>query len=236
MKIVKTLPILLLAIGCSSRREYSSDNSTSHSESPMYRPYFAQYTHQNKPIQKGRHAAPQTRPMTEREMDKHITIASPAKSKSYYRRSKKTAKLNNASATEYVNRVGQKVLLVSDRSDPVRFIIANDTNIYLEQTESGEIAISKGLLMELSNEAELASALSSALVPTMGAPGEDEHFQKKSLEYVFRAGYDPKAHVSTMKKLYPHQDFSGLKAKADTFPAGQQTKQKAYQGLLRYLK
>lgn len=64
----------------------------------------------------------------------------------------------------YVQRVGNKLALVSDRSLPYEFSVINDSTPNAWALPGGKIAINRGLLTELESEAELAAVLGHEVV------------------------------------------------------------------------
>nr|WP_320115325.1 M48 family metalloprotease [uncultured Desulfuromonas sp.] len=66
--------------------------------------------------------------------------------------------------SRYVERVGQKLAAVSDRRLPYEFKVINDSTPNAWALPGGKIAINRGLLVELNNEAELAAVLGHEIV------------------------------------------------------------------------
>ena len=66
--------------------------------------------------------------------------------------------------TEYVAAVGQRIADVSDRTLPFEFVILNNSTPNAWTLPGGKIAINRGLLVELENEAELAAVLGHEIV------------------------------------------------------------------------
>ncbi|MCL4721481.1 MAG: M48 family metalloprotease, partial [Gammaproteobacteria bacterium] len=66
--------------------------------------------------------------------------------------------------TTYVNDVGQKLAAVSDRPLPYEFSVLNSSVPNAWALPGGKIAINRGLLTELDNEAELAAVLGHEIV------------------------------------------------------------------------
>lgn len=64
----------------------------------------------------------------------------------------------------YVNEVGQKLAAVSDRKLPYEFSVLNSSVPNAWALPGGKIAINRGLLTELRNEAELAAVLAHEIV------------------------------------------------------------------------
>nr|WP_320048539.1 M48 family metalloprotease [uncultured Desulfuromonas sp.] len=64
----------------------------------------------------------------------------------------------------YVQQVGQKLAAVSDRQLPYEFKVINDSTPNAWALPGGKIAINRGLLVELNNEAELAAVLGHEIV------------------------------------------------------------------------
>lgn len=62
--------------------------------------------------------------------------------------------------SQYVNEVGQKLAKASDRGDlPYEFVVLNDSVPNAWALPGGKIAVNRGLLTHLENEAELAAVL-----------------------------------------------------------------------------
>lgn len=66
--------------------------------------------------------------------------------------------------TAYVNQVGQRLAAVSDRPLPYEFSVINDSTPNAWALPGGKIALNRGLLTELDNEAELAAVLGHEIV------------------------------------------------------------------------
>ena len=64
----------------------------------------------------------------------------------------------------YVSRVGQRLAAVSDRDLPYEFTVLNSSVPNAWALPGGKIAINRGLLLELSSEAELAAVLGHEIV------------------------------------------------------------------------
>ena len=68
------------------------------------------------------------------------------------------------SSTAYVNEVGQKLAAVADRKLPYEFVVLNNSVPNAWALPGGKIAVNRGLLTELKNEAELAAVLGHEIV------------------------------------------------------------------------
>lgn len=66
--------------------------------------------------------------------------------------------------TAYVSQVGQRLAAVSDRPLPYEFTVINDSTPNAWALPGGKIALNRGLLTELNNEAELAAVLGHEIV------------------------------------------------------------------------
>ncbi|MES9883659.1 MAG: M48 family metallopeptidase [Sedimenticola sp.] len=66
--------------------------------------------------------------------------------------------------TSYVQQVGQRLVAVSDRKLPYEFVVINDGSPNAWALPGGKIAVNRGLLVELKNEAELAAVLGHEIV------------------------------------------------------------------------
>ena len=65
---------------------------------------------------------------------------------------------------EYVQRVGRRIAAVADRGLPYEFHVINDSTPNAWALPGGKIAINRGLLVELENEAQLAAVLAHEVV------------------------------------------------------------------------
>jgi predicted Zn-dependent protease len=66
--------------------------------------------------------------------------------------------------TAYVGEVGQKLAAVADRKLPYEFVVLNNSVPNAWALPGGKIAVNRGLLTELRNEAELAAVLGHEIV------------------------------------------------------------------------
>jgi predicted Zn-dependent protease len=66
--------------------------------------------------------------------------------------------------TRYVQEVGQKLAQVSDRQLPYDFVVLNNSTPNAWALPGGKIAVNRGLLTELNDEAELAAVLGHEIV------------------------------------------------------------------------
>ncbi len=88
---------------------------------------------------------------------------------------------------EYVARVGRRVAGVSDRKLPYEFVVLNDGTPNAWALPGGKIAINRGLLLELENEAELAAVLAHEVVHAAARHGAQAMTQNLILQ-VAQAG------------------------------------------------
>ncbi len=70
----------------------------------------------------------------------------------------------NPALNEYVTRVGRRVAKVSDRKLPYEFVVLNNGTPNAWALPGGKIAVNRGLLLEMENEAELAAVLAHEVV------------------------------------------------------------------------
>ena len=74
----------------------------------------------------------------------------------------------DAKLTAYVKSVGMKLVQVSDRPNlPYDFVVLNNPVPNAWALPGGKIAVNRGLLTELHNEAELAAVLGHEIVPVV---------------------------------------------------------------------
>src|SRR5262245_51473271 len=72
--------------------------------------------------------------------------------------------ITDPKVTEYVRQVGNKLAAVADRNLPYDFVVVNDGTLNAWALPGGKLAINRGLLVELNNEAELAAVLGHEIV------------------------------------------------------------------------
>lgn len=85
----------------------------------------------------------------------------------------------DAALGEYVASVGRRVAAVSERALPYEFVIVNNGTPNAWALPGGKIAVSRGLLLALDNEAELAAVLGHEIVHAAAKHGA--HAQQRGL-------------------------------------------------------
>jgi predicted Zn-dependent protease len=76
--------------------------------------------------------------------------------------------------TEYVRTVGNKLAAVADRKLPYEFVVINDSTLNAWALPGGKIAVNRGLLVELNNEAELAAVVGHEIVHAAARHGAQQ--------------------------------------------------------------
>jgi len=76
--------------------------------------------------------------------------------------------------TEYVRQVGNRLAAVADRRLPYEFVVLNNSELNAWALPGGKLAINRGLLAELDNEAELAAVLSHEIVHAAARHGAQQ--------------------------------------------------------------
>jgi predicted Zn-dependent protease len=76
--------------------------------------------------------------------------------------------------TEYVRQVGGKLAAVADRKLPYEFVVVNDSSLNAWALPGGKIAVNRGLLVELNNEAELAAVVGHEIVHAAARHGAQQ--------------------------------------------------------------
>ncbi|MBD3648607.1 MAG: M48 family metalloprotease, partial [Pseudomonadales bacterium] len=71
----------------------------------------------------------------------------------------------------YVSDVGQRIASVSDRNLPYEFVVLNNSTPNAWALPGGKIAVNRGLLTSLNNEAELAAVLGHEVVHSAARHG-----------------------------------------------------------------
>lgn len=80
----------------------------------------------------------------------------------------------NPELSAYVNGIGQKLAAVSDRQLPYEFTVLNNSTPNAWALPGGKIAVNRGLLLELNNEAELAAVLGHEIVHAAARHGAQQ--------------------------------------------------------------
>ena len=76
--------------------------------------------------------------------------------------------------TQYVQQVGNRLAAVADRPLPYEFVVLNSGELNAWALPGGKIAINRGLLVELKNEAELAAVLGHEIVHAAARHGAQQ--------------------------------------------------------------
>jgi len=80
----------------------------------------------------------------------------------------------NPELSSYVNEIGQRLAAVSDRQLPYEFTVLNNSTPNAWALPGGKIAVNRGLLLELNNEAELAAVLGHEIVHAAARHGAQQ--------------------------------------------------------------
>lgn len=107
---------------------------------------------------------------------------------------------------EYVNRVNKRLQVVSERpSSKYFFAVVDSKELALSyDPDTRTILISRGLLTQLHDEAELAATLSLSIAKFSGETNPD----RETVSNLYRAGYDPKAMLE-LQEQYFHAAHAG---------------------------
>lgn len=115
------------------------------------------------------------------------------------------------SIPEYVKKVGTRLTQNNDNTNvPFEFVLINHPIPNAWAFPGGKIAITRGLLEELESEGELAAVLTHEIVrssklmesPKLKYTREEEfEIDRKGIEYLSAAGYDPQVAIHTQKIL-----------------------------------
>jgi predicted Zn-dependent protease len=82
--------------------------------------------------------------------------------------------VTDPSVTRYVQQVGNRLAAVADRPLPYEFVVLNSGELNAWALPGGKIAINRGLLVELQNEAELAAVLGHEIVHAAARHGAQQ--------------------------------------------------------------
>ena len=110
--------------------------------------------------------------------------------------SKNVPKMSMKEKEEYIQRVSKRIALVSDTpSLSLKVNIADSEHIFLELNSNDSITISKGYLRHVKSEAQLAAVIGQIISSLQSK----DNIDRNSMEYMARAGYDPKALVELQR-------------------------------------
>ncbi len=104
----------------------------------------------------------------------------------------------------YVNEVGQRIAAVSDRPLDYEFVVLNNGVPNAWALPGGKIAVNRGLLYELNNEAELAAVLGHEVVHAAARHGAQAMTRGTLLQGALVVGTIATA---TNERLSPYSDF-----------------------------
>jgi predicted Zn-dependent protease len=90
--------------------------------------------------------------------------------------------VTDPAVTNYVRQVGNKLAAVADRKLPYEFVVINSSELNAWALPGGKLAINRGLLIELKNEAELAAVLGHEIVHAAARHGAQQMEQGQLLQ------------------------------------------------------
>jgi predicted Zn-dependent protease len=82
--------------------------------------------------------------------------------------------MTDTTVTAYVRQVGARLAAVAERPLPYEFVVLNNSELNAWALPGGKIAVNRGLLAELGNEAELAAVLSHEIVHAAARHGAQQ--------------------------------------------------------------
>ena len=90
--------------------------------------------------------------------------------------------VTDPTVTNYVRQVGNRLGAVADRKLPYEFVVINSSDLNAWALPGGKLAINRGLLVELKNEAELAAVLGHEIVHAAARHGAQQMEQGQLLQ------------------------------------------------------
>jgi beta-barrel assembly-enhancing protease len=90
--------------------------------------------------------------------------------------------ITDPGVTNYVKQVGSRLAAVADRKLPYDFVVINSSDLNAWALPGGKLAINRGLLVELKNEAELAAVLGHEIVHAAARHGAQQMEQGQLLQ------------------------------------------------------
>jgi beta-barrel assembly-enhancing protease len=90
--------------------------------------------------------------------------------------------VTDPTVTNYVRQVGNRLAAVADRKLPYEFVVINSSDLNAWALPGGKLAINRGLLVELKNEAELAAVLGHEIVHAAARHGAQQMEQGQLLQ------------------------------------------------------
>ncbi|MGD0466358.1 MAG: hypothetical protein ABSA84_06640 [Gammaproteobacteria bacterium] len=114
---------------------------------------------------------------------------------------------------EYVNRVIKRLLIVDENTELPKLNVSfkldlNDKVLFKINPKKLQIIISKGVLENLQDEAELAAILAMAL-GTLEQISPD-NFDEKIINHMYKAGYDPIAFVELQEEYLANEKIENM--------------------------
>jgi predicted Zn-dependent protease len=90
--------------------------------------------------------------------------------------------VTDPAVTNYVRQIGNKLAAVADRKLPYEFVVINSGELNAWALPGGKLAINRGLLVELKNEAELAAVLGHEIVHAAARHGAQQMEQGQLMQ------------------------------------------------------
>ena len=90
--------------------------------------------------------------------------------------------VTDPAVTGYIQQVGNRLAAVADRKLPYEFVVINSSDLNAWALPGGKLAINRGLLVELKNEAELAAVLGHEIVHAAARHGAQQMEQGQLLQ------------------------------------------------------
>ncbi len=125
---------------------------------------------------------------------------------------KQKYRITDTSITEYITRIGKRITVISNFPNKERsFILSTSSDPFVKILANKDISISKGLLADLKNEAQLAAVISYAFIkletqtdtPALYTEQEAMIDDQKIISYLERAGYEANELLALQKQGLP---------------------------------
>jgi predicted Zn-dependent protease len=132
--------------------------------------------------------------------------------------------LSDLEITEYVNRIGQNLVANSDAKGPIVIKVLHSNEVNCQTLPGGFLYLTTGLITAAGNEAELAGAIAQGIAHIAARHATraatriytskrlSREFTKEAdylaVQYIYKAGYDPDAFVTFLRKLQDREELS----------------------------
>lgn len=143
-----------------------------------------------------------------------------------------TQLVSDPALTEYVNRVGQNLVLNSNSGIPFVFRLVNSEDVNAMSLPGGFVYVNIGLIAAADSEAELAAVIAHQIAHITARHGGEGFTYTQAptmqvreadtlgVQYLYKTGYDPRAAIRFLQRVQADMErIDALKRTVTSLPA-----------------